>query len=338
MTAKNSSLLRRLADRHGYAAVPVSLLVCLLALAAVRGPHLFTSDGAAYAIVSAAPLIMATMALTPVAMAGRGGVDLAIGPLVGFVNVSLVFWLIKSGVTSPLLIIAFAIGVSVLFEVVQGLLIAGLRLQPVIVTLSGFLVLAGVNLMITDKPDGMAPAWLTAWGAPTSVFSPVTGVLVAGFVVWTLIARTSFFHNLRVMGFNERTAFASGVPLVLTRVGAHAIAGVYAGLAGVLYTAVIASGDPAFGQQYTLIVVTALLLGGISVGGGRGGALGAVVGAIDVFLISDALATFDFGAAASFVVQLVYGLILVLALAVGTVFTRSGLRRRRRHGRVEVLA
>ena len=109
MTVKDSSLLRRLADRHGYAAVPLGLLVCLLALAAVRGPHLFTSDGAAYAIVSAAPLIMATMALTPIAMAGRGGVDLAIGPLVGFVNVGLVFWLIKSGVTSPLFIIAFAI-------------------------------------------------------------------------------------------------------------------------------------------------------------------------------------------------------------------------------------
>jgi ribose transport system permease protein len=335
---QHRTVVRRLRDRHGYAAVPVGLLACLLVLSALRGPMLFTGDGLAYAVVNAAPLILATLALTPIAMAGRGGVNLSIGPLVGFVNVTVVFWLVQSGVTDPLPIIAFAIGIAVAFELVQGLLIAIVRVQPVIVTLSGYLVLSGVNLMITSRPGGEVPDWLTDWAAPTSVLSPALGVLLAGFIGWALVARTTFFHNLRVMGFNERTAYASGVPLVFTRLGAHAIGGVFAGLAGLLYSAVIASGDPTFGPQYTLIAVTALLLGGTSVGGGRGGLLGSVVGAVDVFLINYVLATFDFGAGASFVVQLVYGTILVLGLAVGILATKLSPRRPRRHGRLEALA
>jgi ribose transport system permease protein len=332
------SILRRVRDRHGYATAPLALLFGLLVLSAVRGPSLFTNDGAAYAVVSAAPLIMATLAITPIAMAGRGGVNLSIGPLVGLVNVGLVFWLVESGVTNWVPIFAFAIGISVAFEAIQGLLIATLRVQPVIVTLSGYLVLAGVSLVITSRPGGQTPLWLMEWGAPTSIFSPALGVLAVALAGWTLMARTTFFRNLRVMGFNERTAYVSGVPLVATRVGAHVVGGIYAGLAGILYTAMIASGDPTFGPQYTLIIVTALLLGGVSVAGGRGGALGAVVGAVDVFLISYVLATFDFGATASFVVQLVYGVILVVALGAGVLFTQVGLRRRRRHSHVGVAA
>ena len=90
-------------------------------------------------------------------------------------------------------------------------------------------------------------------------------VIVIALVAWTLTARTTLFRNIRLMGANERTAYASGVSLTTTRVAAHVIAGVYAGLAGLLYTALIGGGDPTFGTHYTLIVVTALLLGGISI-------------------------------------------------------------------------
>jgi ribose transport system permease protein len=329
---------QRALDQHGYAAGPLALMVPLLILAAVRGSDLFTSSGAANALAVAAPLILATLALTPIALAGRGGVDLAIGPLLGLVNVVLIVWLVDNGVASAPVIIACALGIAVAFEVVQGLLIGLLRLQPVIVTLSGFLVLAGLNLTILDKPGGLAPDWMAAWGAPTSILSPVFFVVVVALIAWGLIARTTFFRNIRLMGANERTAFASGVPLVSTRIGAHVIAGLYAGLAGLLYTALIASGDPTFGSQYTLTVVTALLLGGTSVAGGRGGALGSVLGAIDIYLISYVLATFDFGQSASFVVQMVYGLVLVLALGLGTAVVYVAAQRRKRQGRLEVQA
>lgn len=324
-------------ERHAYAAVPIGLLIVLLIVAAVRGPDLFSSKGAANALANVAPLIMATVALTPIALAGRGGVDLSIGPLLSLVNVGIIQWLVSDGITSPVVIILFALAVAVAFEVVQGLLVAVLRLQPVIVTLAGFLVLGGLDLTIMQQPGGKTPGWLTSWGSPTSVFSPVLLVIVIALLAWVAISRTTFFRSIRLMGSNERTAYASGVSLIPVRVGAHAIAGLYAGLGGVLYTALIASGDPTFGSQYTLMVVTALLLGGVSVSGGRGGALGATVGAIDVFLISYVLATFQFGNSATFAVQLAYGLVLVGALGVGVLFSRISARRAARERSVEAV-
>lgn len=325
----NVAALRARLDRQLYAAVPIGLLVVLLIIAALRGPHLFSSSGAANALANCAPLILATLALTAVAIAGRGGVDLSIGPLMSLVSVGIVHWLVANGVTGPVELIAFAIGIAVAFEMIQGILVATLRLQPIIVTLSGFLVLSGLALTILEQPGGNTPHWLASWGSPSSVFSPVLLVIVIALVAWTLTARTTLFRNIRLMGANERTAYASGVSLTTTRVAAHVIAGVYAGLAGLLYTALIGGGDPTFGTHYTLIVVTALLLGGISISGGRGGALGATVGAIDVFLISYVLATFQFGSEATYAVQLAYGVVLVGALAVGVAFAALKARRTR---------
>lgn len=325
----NAAALRARLDRQAYAVVPIGLLVVLLIVSALRGPDLFTSSGAANALANMAPLIMATLALTAIAIAGRGGVDLAIGPLLGLVNVGMIQWLVGNDISNPVALIAFAIGVGVAFQLIQGALIATLRLQPIIVTLSGFLVLGGLNLTIMEQPGGNAPSWLAEWGSPSSILSPVLAIVIVALVGWTLIARTTLFRNIRLMGANERTAYASGVALVRARLAAHAIAGVYAGLGGLLYTALIASGDPTFGTRYTLMVVTALLLGGISVTGGRGGALGATVGAIDVFLISYVLATFHFGNSATYAVQLAYGLVLVGALGIGILFALAKARRSR---------
>lgn len=322
--------LRARLNRQIYAAVPLGLLVFLLIVSAFRGPDLFTSNGAANALANSAPLIMATLALTSVAIAGKGGVDLSIGPLMSLVSVGTVHWLVGHGVTGPVEIIAFAIGIAVAFELIQGALIATLRLQPIIVTLAGFLVLSGLDLTIMEQPGGTVPNWLAGWGKPDSFFSPVLLVVVIALIGWVLIARTTFFRNVRLMGANERTGYASGVSLAAARLGAHAVAGIYAGLAGLLYTALVGVGDPTFGSHYTLIVVTALLLGGISVNGGRGGALGATVGAVDVFLISYVLATFHFGSEATYAVQLAYGLVLVGALAIGVAFAVVRARRARR--------
>jgi ribose transport system permease protein len=327
----NAAALKARFDRQLYAVVPIGLLIVLLIIAAFRGPHLFSSGGAANALANSAPLILATLALTAVAIAGRAGVDLSIGPLMSLVSVGIVQWLVAGGVTGPVPLIAFAIGIAVAFEVIQGVLIATLRLQPIIVTLSGFLVLSGLALTIMEQPGGTTPHWLASWGSPDSFFSPVLVVVVIALVAWALIARTTLFRNIRLMGANERTAYASGVSLTTVRVAAHVIAGVFAGLAGLLYTALIGVGDPTFGTHYTLVVVTALLLGGISVSGGRGGALGAVVGAVDVFLISYVLATFQFGSEATYAVQLAYGVVLVGALAVGVAFVAFKARRNRQH-------
>ena len=116
------------------------------------------------------------------------------------------------------------------------------------------------------------------------------------------------------MGSDERAAYTAGVPITVVRIGAHLISGAFAGLAAIAFTALISSGDPSQGTTYTLIAVTALVLGGASLAGGRGGVFGSALGALNLYLITFVLATFNFGAVQSFVTNLAYGTILVLSL------------------------
>lgn len=335
--ALRSSAARALRRRQ-YARAPALLLVVLLILAEIQGTNLYSSTGIAGAVASAAPLILATLAITPIAIVGRGGVDLSIGPLMAFVNVTVVHWVVANGIASPVLVIGFAVLIAMAFGAIQGTLIGVLRVQPVIVTLSGFLVLSGLNLVILPKPGGTVPEWMASWGSSTTMFSPMAALLVCALALWWLIGRTTLFRNIRLTGANERTAYASGVPLLPVRVSAHVIGGFFAGLAGLSYTALISSADPGQGSSYTLIAVTALVLGGVSLAGGLGGGTGAVLGAVDIFLIGYVLATFDFGSSAGFVVQLAYGVVLVVTLAAGSIVAAERARRRRRPARLESLA
>ncbi|AUX79386.1 ABC transporter permease [Sinorhizobium fredii] len=296
--------------------VPAALFLVLLVAVAIRGPSLFTTNGLAGAILVASPLILTALAITPIVMAGRGAVDLSVGPLMGFINVTVITWLVGNGITNPVVVICWAVVLGAAFQLLQALIIIYVRVAPIIVTLSGFLVLSGVNLMVMSRPGGVAPDWMMSWGAGTSVMSPVLALLIVAYALWVVIRRTMFYRNLCMTGADERMAYTSGVQVDLVRIIAHVIGGVFAGLAALSYTALISSGDPTQGSTYTLQAVTALVLGGASLSGGRGGALGSTLGAINMFMISYVLSTFNFGTVSGFVTQMAFGLILVGSLLV----------------------
>jgi ribose transport system permease protein len=217
-------------------------------------------------------------------------------------------------IASPLAVFAYVIVVGIAYQLIMGLIIVFVRVQPIIVALSGYLALSGINLVILARPGGTAPDWMSSWGLGTTIFSPMLAILVAATAAWLILGRTAFFGHLRMMGFDERAAYASGVRIGIVRLGAHCIAGIFSGLAALSYTALIGSGDPTQGTTYTLIAVTALVLGGTSLAGGRGGVIGSLLGAINLFLIGYVLATFNFGGIQGFVTDLCYGVILVLSL------------------------
>ena len=155
---------------------------------------------------------------------------------------------------------------------------------------------------------------MAEWGYGTSIFSPVLLILLIASAAWLLFTATAFYTHLRLMGSDERAAYTSGVPITIVRIGAHLISGCFAGLAAICFTALISSGDPSQGTTYTLIAVTALVLGGASLAGGRGGVFGSALGALNLYLITFVLSTFNFGAVQSFVTNLAYGTILVVSL------------------------
>lgn len=297
-----------------YLLVPIVLIAVLLAVAVMRNPSFVSLSGFGSAIIVAAPLVMATYALMAVAVAGRGTVDLAVGPLMAFINVSIVKLNMLGVVTGPFAVFFVALGLGVLYQLLFALIVIWVRVQPIIVALSGFLALSGINLVILQRPGGMAPEWMGSWGLGTTIFSPILLIVLIATGGWLLFTLTPFYANLRMMGYDERAAWTSGVRINIVRIGAHVISGLFAGLGALCYTALIASGDPTQGTTMTLTAVTALVLGGVSLSGGRGGVTGALLGALNLYLIGFVLATFNFGAVQAFVTQMSYGIILVLSL------------------------
>jgi ribose transport system permease protein len=324
-----SARLRASLIESSYATTAAVLLVVLSVVAISRSPSLTSVTGLNGALGSATPLLLATLAITATALVGSG-VDLSIGPAMIFVNVVLVRYLFGNGIGDQVSTIAAAIGIGVAVQLVIVAAILVIRIEPIIVTLGGFLTLSGLNLVVLPQPQGQVPPWLSSWGAATAGVGPMAIVCLVVIAAWILLTRTPFFRDLRLVGADDRTAYVSGLPVTVLRIGGHVIAGVLIGMAGLAYTGLIASGNPSQGPTYTLIAVTALVLGGTSLAGGRGGALGSVLGALAVSMVSITLTTFDFGIYSSFVVQLAYGLILVAALLVGT--TIPALVRNRTRG------
>jgi ribose transport system permease protein len=300
--------------QNTYLLIPILLLAILASVAVIRGPNLVSLAGFGSAIIVAAPLILATYALMPVALAGRGTVDLAVGPLLAFINVSIVSLNGLGWVTSPLGVFVIAIGIGVIYQILFALMILVVRVQPIIVALSGFLALSGINRVILPRPGGVAPDWMISWSLGNTIFSPVLLILLLATGGWLLFTASPFFKHLRMMGYDERAAFTAGVRIDVVRIGAHVIAGIFVALGAICYTALIASGDPTQGTTMSLTAVTAVVLGGVSLAGGRGTVTGALLGATNLFLIGYVLATFQFGAVQGFVTQLLYGLTLIASL------------------------
>jgi ribose transport system permease protein len=296
-------------------ALPGGLVVAMLLLVALRNPAFFTISGLAGAVLVAAPLILASVSLTLVVVAGRGGVDLSIGPLIGFVNVCIVTGLARTGFTDPVAVFAFAIAVACAWQALLAAIVIYIRVPPIIVSLAGYLILQGVNLVILPRPGGTAPDWLSDWGYGTTLVGPVLYVLIGAGVLWVLFSRSAAFEQIRLTGADERMAFVSGVNTEAARWAAHLMAGVFAGLAAVCLTGLIGSGDPTQGNTLTLQAITALVLGGASLGGGKGDALGSALGAVAMYLIFVVLSSFNFGALSGFMTQMSFGLILVASLA-----------------------
>jgi ribose transport system permease protein len=315
-TAPSDEGRRRSGASSTYLLVPILLLFALLLTAVIRSPNLVSHVGIGSAVIVAGPLILATYALMASTMAGRGTVDLSIGPLIGFINVTLVQLYGAGYLQSPVTFVLYALAVGVAYQVLMALIVIFVRVQPIIVALSGYLALSGINLVILPRPGGIAPDWMQTWGAGTEILSPVLFILVLATGGWLIFTRSAFYLHLRLMGSDERAAYTSGVRITVVRIGAHVISGIFAAMSALCFTALISSGDPNQGTTYTLVAVTALVLGGASLAGGRGSVFGSMFGAMNLYLITYVLATFSFGSVQSFVTDLAYGTILVLSLLV----------------------
>lgn len=310
-------LLQNLIRNAGFALI---LLVALLTINLVLNPARFHPAAWGTLIGLAAPLIGAAAASAPVILAGRGGIDISVGPLMGFVNAIVIQTLfLKAGISSPMLILPAALLVGAAVGAANGFMATVLRIQPIVATLGTYLILAGVTLTILPAPIGPAPPWLKAMAGPISILP-----LAAIFLFWWLVRQTPYYDQLMAVGSDDRAAYTAGVPVTKVRFIAYVITGILAGVAGLMLTALIGSADPNIGPTYTLIAIAAVALGGVSLAGGKGGLAGAAIGAIDIFLLQSLLTAFN---VSTYVLHVAYGTILVVAVMLTAVQERLSARR-----------
>ncbi len=223
--APRPGLVRVIWRRTGFAP---ALLIVLLIVNIWLNPVRFAPGNWGILIGLAAPLIGAALASTPAILGGRGGIDVSVGPTMGFVNAILVKVLITDlGLSSPFVIIAAALLIGIVVGAVNGFLAAYVRIQPIVATLGTYLILIGVTLTILPSPMGTVPDWLKTLNGPLSVV-PIAAI----FLIWWGIRRFPDYDQLMATGSDDRAAFTAGVPVPFVRFLSYVITGLFAGIAG----------------------------------------------------------------------------------------------------------
>ena len=299
------------------------LFFILITVTAILTPSRFSLGNLGTTIGLVAPLILAACAVTPVFLAGREGIDLSAGPLIGFVSVVMVkIMILDYGITSPLLIIPAVSLIGLAVGAVNGAVAVYCRVQPIVTTLGAYLILSGVATWILPSPQGPVPDWLRRLSEGYSVIP-----LLAVALLWLLLKRMPFHGLVLSIGSDDRAAYAAGINVNFIRFSTYLISGLIAALAALSLTGLLGSADARVGPNYTLLAIAAAALGGVSLAGGRGTMFGAAIGAIDIFLLQNLVTHFN---VSSFFLQIAYGSILVIAVALNSeVLTRRiGLGRR----------
>ncbi|MEU9889677.1 ABC transporter permease [Sphaerisporangium sp. NPDC051011] len=300
----------RLIQTVPYYVPALALTVLMVALTSAQNPG-FLSGGWQLVLLYSSPLVVLAMAQAPVLMSGGGGLDLSIGPAAGLVAVLLSGYLMPMGLDSLPVIILMALGMGLLNGIVNGVLAAILRVPPIIATLATYLVYGGLATYLLPAPVGFIPDSMAWFESTTGPVPNVTLVVLVLGLLWMLLCRTAFGRHLRATGSNDRAAYTAGVNVTPVRFAAYVISGLGAGLGGTMLIVVLGGADATVGPGYTLNAIAAAALGGVSLLGGRGGMLGAAVGALLIYLVQNFL---TYMAVSTFVLQMVFGLVLVAAI------------------------
>ncbi len=277
---------------------------------------------------SGAPLALAAIGQTIVILSG--GFDLSAGAAISLVNVVLASTL-QNPSLSPLALVAAGIGIGMASGAFNGFFVAVLRMQPIVVTLATMFILQGVTLLVMDKPGGqIAPALgdlLLGDAVPNVLPKPVL-LIVLVLAVWAWIKRTNFGVAIYAVGGDVESARAVGVPTRWVQFMVFVVGGACYGLAGVFISAQTGSADPLIGNPMLLQMFAAVVVGGTTLGGGRGGPLGSVFGAYILMMVVNILLVLNVSAYYSTVAE---GSILIFAVLVAELRPGSPLARHVRH-------
>jgi ribose transport system permease protein len=296
----------RLYERLGVA----SALIVLVAVMAIIAPNFFTTDN--FLDVARQISVTAILAAGATFVILTAGIDLSVGSAVA-VTAMVAVGLGRNG--SPTIVaLPCALAVGALIGLINGALVARLKLAAFIVTLAALTYLRGMayvgtggktlfstTLPFADLGQG------TIFGIPIPVW-----IMAAVFAIgWFLLNRTVFGRHVLAVGGNEEAARLSGIPVARVIIGVYVISGVCAGIAGIISGARLQAAIPDLGTGYELNAIAAVVLGGTSLMGGRGSLSGTLVGAMIIGVLANGLTLLN---VQSFYQLIIQGAVILLAV------------------------
>ncbi len=306
----------------------VGALVVLIIVFAVLNPDTFLTIGNIRTILdqAATPLIVGVGATLVVLM---GSIDLSVEGLMGAAGMAFILSTENSRGSTDLGPLAFVIGIvlGAALGLIAGMIHTRLKVPSFIVTLGFWFVGLGIGTVLfgTESipllPDGGIKAWpnTNLIGLPHSFWLAVLVVLVG----WVLTRYTKLGRFAYAIGNNEDVARSNGIAVGRTKLYIFAIAGACTGLAGILATMRLGAGSPTVGGGVLFVTVAAVVIGGTSLGGGKGGILRTALGVSLLTVLTNGLILSGVN---SSVQSGVSGAVLIVAIIVAAWPLRSRLR------------
>jgi ribose transport system permease protein len=291
-------------------------LIGVCALFAVLEPDSFLSVYN-FQTIAAQTVIVGFGAIGMTFVIVSGGIDLSLGSVIALVSVVTALAL-KHGWT-PVPSVGVGIATGVLVGAGNGLLVTRLQVVPFIVTLGTMGIARGMAKYLADEQKIDAPAY---WLATVMAKAPTPSWLLVAPGTWFMfglallmsfvLTRSVFGVHTYAVGSSEATARLCGIRVPRVKVAIYTLAGLFAGLAGVMQFARLTVGDPTTAVGKELDVIAAVVIGGASLSGGVGGIGGALVGA---FLMSVLANGCTLTGVPNYVQEILIGVIIIVAVA-----------------------
>jgi ribose transport system permease protein len=321
--------MSRWVRRFGWNAGLLALLALLFVLTKAVQPN-YGASGIESLARAALPFAFAAAAQAVVVIAG--GIDLSIASMMAVCSVTAAVLMEGASGGTGVLVALFVLALGATMGAINGALIVATRVPDIVATLAMLYVWEGVALLILGAPGGAASEWLKALigGSlplpPEAVtqYIPKSLVLLVLLmaVIWVPLRRSKLGLAIYAIGSDPTAAYRTGVAVARTKIAAYAIAGVFAALGGLVLTASTGIGVPVPGP-YLLASVAAVVLGGVVLGGGRGGLWGPLIA---VFILRLVRTLLTLMAVDPNVTTIVEGTIMVIVVMLGGILAIRGRR------------
>ena len=242
-------------------------------------------------------VLLAIVAMAQTLVVLTSGIDLSVGMVMVLANCLASVIVVGSSWTTALGVAAVLL-VGCLCGALNGLIVIVGRLQPIVTTIATGSIYYGAALALRPVPGGDVNASLAS-ALTGQIFGviPASAVLLIGLVamIWVPFRRSIIGRAAYAVGSSEMAAYMSGVPVQRAKFVAYTLSGLLGAIAGLFVTLITYSGEAsaANGGTYTLYSIAAVVLGGVSLFGGSGSAIGAIFGALMFRTIGDLLFVFN---------------------------------------------